>query len=93
MYTPDPNEDKCCILASFHHTYMPLSTIRACGREVEVEERGGEKGRKGIGGGGCLDILHSSCFASLAAISGFLVANLGGADAGLTGCFRQRPCQ
>lgn len=52
MYTPDPNEDKCCILASFHHTYMPLSTIRACGREVEVEERGGGEGEEGNWGRG-----------------------------------------
>lgn len=93
MYTRGPNEDKCCILASFHHTYLPPSTIRACGREVEVEVEGGREGEEGNWGRGCLDILHSSCFASLAAISGFLVANLGGADASLTGCFRQRPCQ
>lgn len=47
MYTRDPNEGRCCILASFHHTYLPLSTIRACGREVEVEERGGGERRGG----------------------------------------------
>lgn len=50
MYTRDPNEGRCCILASFHHTYLPPSTIRACGREVEVEVEG-EEGNWGRGGG------------------------------------------
>lgn len=51
MYTRGPNEDKCCILASSHHTYLPPSTIRACGREVEVEG-GGRRGGRELGAGG-----------------------------------------